>query len=118
MITINQVKEVVAAHFGMPVSDIDKNSRRREIVIARQLCFYFCDGYIRNGENQHNNQHTKTGASLKKIGQQIGNKDHATVMYGIRTVNDLIETDKSFASEVCMIDNEIKSYWFINCIQY
>ncbi len=121
MITINQVKEVVAAHYGMPVSDLDKKCRRREIVIPRQICYYFCQQYIRNGESQNDQSVT----TLKNIGRQIGGKDHATVMYGIRTVNDLMETDRSFAAEVSTIEVEIKnrhdmsSYdWFINCIQY
>ena len=125
MITINQIKEVVAAHYGMPVSDLDKRSRRREIVIPRQLCFYFCQQYIRRGESQHNGGKSKSAASLKHIGKQFGDKDHATVMHGIKTVNDLMETDRSFAAEVNTIEVEIKnrhdmsSYdWFINCIQF
>ncbi len=119
MITINQVKEVVAAHFGMPVSDLDKKCRRREIVIPRQICFYFCEQYIRSRESD------QSVTTLKKIGMYIGGKDHATVLYGIRTINDLMETDRSFAAEVSTIEVEIKnrhdmsSYdWFINCIQY
>ncbi len=37
-----------------------------------------------------------TKYSLSYIGNQIGKKDHATVLYACKAVTDLIETDRNF----------------------
>jgi chromosomal replication initiator protein len=43
-------------------------------------------------------KHTK--ASLSSIGQQCGNKDHATVLYACKMVGNLMATDKRFKEVV------------------
>ena len=39
-----------------------------------------------------------TKASLANIGQQIGHRDHATVLHACKTVDNLAFTDKQFVS--------------------
>ncbi len=81
-ITIQSILDMVAGHFNLDVEVIKSNSRKREIVIARQLAMYFV--------KEH------TSHSLKTIGKAFGGRDHSTVIYSCRTVNDLIDSDKSF----------------------
>ncbi|MDE6493737.1 MAG: chromosomal replication initiator protein DnaA [Bacteroidales bacterium] len=94
-ISIDYIQKVICDHFELPVEKIHSNTRRREIVIARQLAMFFAK------------KHTK--ASLASIGTQCGKRDHATVLHACKTINNLIETDKSFKSMVDELDKKIKS---------
>lgn len=94
-ITINYIKKVVCDYFGVKVEDIQTKSRKQEIVQARQIAMFFAKKY--------------TKASLSTIGAEIGNKDHATVLYANKTVNNLQETDKLYKSNIVGIDKRIQS---------
>ncbi len=81
------------------ILEIDKeklniNTRKREIVIARQII--------------HWTQYYYTYKSLSSIGNQVGNKNHATVLHSIRTINDLIDTDKFVRLIISKIEQKIK----------
>ena len=49
-----------------------------------------------------------TQASLKNIGMYFGGRDHSTVIHACQTVNDLIDTDKKFKSDVDELAKRIK----------
>jgi chromosomal replication initiator protein len=93
-VTIDYIQKVICEYFNIPVDSINSKTRKREIVQARQLSMYF------------SKKHTKS--SLASIGQQCGNKDHATVLHACRTVNNLVETDKQFRLFVEDLDKKIK----------
>jgi chromosomal replication initiator protein len=93
-ISIDYIQKVVCDYFNLPLDLINSKTRKREIVQARQLSMYF------------SKKHTK--ASLATIGLHCGNKDHATVLHACKTINNLIETDKSFRTYVEEIDKKIK----------
>lgn len=61
-------------------------SRRRDLVVFRQMIYYFA--------REH------TTLSLKEIGKTTFNQDHATVIHGVRMINDLISVDKEYAKIV------------------
>ena len=81
-ITIESIQDLVANHFNLDIDTIQSKSRKRQIVTARQLAMYFV--------KKHTNH------SLKSIGKAFGGRDHSTVIYSCRTVNDLIDSDRSF----------------------
>ena len=85
-ISIDFIQKVVCDYFDMPLELLKSKTRKREIVQARQLSMYFSKQLTKN--------------SLASIGQQCGNKDHATVLHACRTVNNLRETDKRFRTYV------------------
>jgi chromosomal replication initiator protein len=85
-ISIDYILQTVSDYFHIEGDNILSNTRKREIVQARQIAMYF------------SKQLTKT--SLKSIGTQLGNRDHATVLHACRTVNNLIETDRRFKSQI------------------
>jgi chromosomal replication initiator protein len=49
-----------------------------------------------------------TKASLATIGAEIGGKDHATVLHAFKTVNNLMETDKSFKTQMSELEKKFK----------
>jgi chromosomal replication initiation ATPase DnaA len=74
-----QLRAIITHVTGIPWKQIESKSRKREIVLARQLyCVY---AKQRLGD-----------ISLKSIGLAIGNRDHTTVIHSIQTVKDLLDT--------------------------
>ncbi len=80
------IKRIVAQYFDMDISSFESKSRKRSIVQARQISMYLAKKY--------------TKASLETIGKHIGNKDHATVIYSLTVVQNLMEMDKKFRNTV------------------
>lgn len=81
-ITITYIINAVCEEMGTSQADFFTKSRKRNIVQARQLSMYFSKKY--------------TKAPLITIGEQCGGKDHATVIHSLKTVTNLLETDKQF----------------------
>lgn len=92
-LTVDRIQQVVCGHFHITPETLQAKTRKREIVQARQLAMYFCKNY--------------TKASLSYIGNQIGKKDHATVLYACKAVADLMETDRKFKMEVEEIQRKL-----------
>ena len=81
-ITVSKIQQVVSDYFKISPEQISSKSRKREVVQARQIAMYL--------------SRTMTSTSLSYIGSQIGGRDHATVLHSFNTVNDLIDTDRTF----------------------
>lgn len=94
-ISIDSIQKGVCEYFGLPLDSLQNRTRKREIVQARQIAMYFAK------------QLTKS--SLSTIGSVIGQKDHATVLHACKTVNNLMDTDKRFKSQVLDIEKRLKS---------
>lgn len=85
-VSIDYIQKEVSKYFDMDVATLQSKTRKRHIVQARQLAMYFAKRL------------TKT--SLASIGNQIGQRDHATVLHACKTVDNLSETDKQFRKYV------------------
>jgi len=93
-ISIKHIQKIVCDYFNIDIEAINSNSRKRDVVQARQLAMYFA--------KKHTNE------SLNIIGLQCGNKNHSTVVHACHTINNLIETDKQFKSYVDELEKKIK----------
>lgn len=67
--------------------------RKEELVEVRQICFYFGWKYFKS-------------LSYSKMGSVFG-KDHATVMYAIRTAQRDIKVEGSFKRKITAYDKKI-----------
>src|SRR5690606_33390830 len=83
-ITIEKIKNIVAEFFSMDVERLHSQTRKREVVTARQAAMYLCKKLAKE--------------PLKAIGEAFGGRDHSTVIYACRSVNNLMETDPKFRS--------------------
>jgi len=92
-ITIQEVQTTVCSFFDLPIESILSASRKRNIVLARQIAMYLCKNHTKN--------------SFANIGIQIGGKDHATVLHACKAVKNLIDTDKSFKSQIKEIEKRL-----------
>jgi chromosomal replication initiator protein len=93
-ITLDFIKGLVAEHFDVPVEKLGGKTRKRQFVIARQLSMYLAKNL--------------TDKSLKAIGKMFGGRDHSTVIYSIKTVQDLMETDLVFKDTVAELEKKIR----------
>jgi chromosomal replication initiator protein len=93
--TMTKIANVISQHYNISIERIRDKTRKREVVVARQVCIYFMK------------KHTKE--TLKNIGIFVGGRDHTTAIHSIHTVNDLIDTDAEFKREIRLLDT-----FFIN----
>ncbi len=93
-ITLDYIKGLVADHFTVPVEKLGSKTRKRQFVIARQLSMYLAKNL--------------TDKSLKSIGEMFGGRDHSTVIYSIKTVQDLMETDLVLKDTVAELEKKIR----------
>lgn len=93
-ITVPFIQKLVAEHFDVPVDKLKGQTRKRGIVIARQLSMYLAKNL--------------TNKSLKAIGENFGGRDHSTVIYSCKAVQDLLDTDMIFKDTVTDLEKKIK----------
>lgn len=84
--TVETIQEAVAKWADIPSDLIRGNSRKKQIVKARQLSMYLCS--------------EMTNHTLKSIGSHFGNKDHSTVIYAIDVIKNRLASDDKFKEEV------------------
>lgn len=84
-IDIPMIKKDVSEIMRIPLDVMDMKCRKREIVTARQLSMALAK--------------TFTSHSLAKIGEEIGGKDHATVLHACKTINNLVDTNDPVVTE-------------------
>ena len=94
-VSVESIQETVCKYFNLEQSAIQTNSRKREIVQARQITMYLAKKY--------------TDSSFSRIGKIVGKRDHATVLHACKTVKDQIEINKSFRSSVEEIEELLKN---------
>jgi chromosomal replication initiator protein len=93
-ITVEFIQQLVAEHFNVPVDKLHHETRKRNIVIARQLSMYLAKKL--------------TNKSLKSIGEQFGGRDHSTVIYSCKAVQDMMDTDLIFKDTVDEVEKKLK----------
>lgn len=93
-ISVENIKKLVAEHFELPLEKLQGTTRKRQIVIARQLSMYLAKNY--------------TTSSLKSIGSNFGGKDHSTVIYSIKAVQDLMDSDSLFRETVHQLEKKVQ----------
>ena len=93
-ITVEYIQELVADHFELDVAKLKGQTRKRSIVIARQLSMFLAKKL--------------TDKSLKAIGANFGGRDHSTVIYSCKAVQDMLDTDLIFNDTVTELEKKIK----------
>jgi chromosomal replication initiator protein len=93
-ITIELIQKLVANYYEINVDKLQGKTRKRSIVIARQLSMYLAKNL--------------TNKSLKAIGANFGGRDHSTVIYSCRAVQDMMDTDQTFKATVSDLEKKIK----------
>lgn len=93
-IDIKDIQETVSDYFNISVDRLLSRTREIPIVQPRQLSMFLTRKY--------------TLLTYDEIGEQTGNKDHATVLHACRVIRDIVYTDKAFSGHVYEITKRIK----------
>jgi chromosomal replication initiator protein len=93
-ITVEQILQKVCEFYGIDKNVLQSKTRKREIVLARQVAMYFSKNF--------------TSSSLSSIGAVIGGRDHATVLHSCKTVKNLLETNTEFKHQLKEIESLIR----------
>ncbi|MCC6312463.1 MAG: chromosomal replication initiator protein DnaA [Thermomicrobiales bacterium] len=83
------VIEAVVRHYGLSARDLSGRSRTKGISGPRQVAMYLL--------------REETDASLLEIGQELGGRDHTTVLHGIRQIERSLTTDTTLRSHLMAI---------------
>lgn len=92
-ITPSFIVKVVAEHFGVSQEDIISKKRNSEYVIPRQICMYM----IR--------EHTTT--SLDSIARILNKKDHTTILYGCKKIENEMEKNPDIKNKIEIIKKKM-----------
>jgi chromosomal replication initiator protein len=80
-VTIDDISKGVCLYLNIPENKIREKTRKKEIVLARQLAMYFAKEL--------------TKSSLKTIGLHFGGRDHSTVIHACNSIEEMRNNDAS-----------------------
>ena len=89
ILTIEDIQRKVAERYNIKFSDMSSAKRSRSIARPRQIAMYLC-------------KHL-TSRSLNSIGEAFGKKDHTTVMYAVKTIENLFEDNPETKEEINLL---------------
>lgn len=93
-VTPEVIQRTVAEYYNLEVENLASATRRRHVVLARQISMFLVKQY--------------TEESLKSIGRMFGGRDHSTVLYSIKTVKDLMETNDDIKKSLGELERKIR----------
>ncbi|GAA1754210.1 hypothetical protein GCM10009767_11570 [Kocuria aegyptia] len=93
-ITAASILAQTAVYFDITLEELKSKSRTRTLVTARQIAMYLL--------------RELTDMSLPKIGQELGGRDHTTVMHADRKIRTLMAERRQIFNQVTELTNRIK----------
>ena len=93
-VTTDHIQRIVCEHFALKLSDMKAKKRTKEVALPRQVAMYLSKQL--------------TSLSLNDIGKNFGGKDHATVIYACKQVEDRKAKDEVFSRMIESLLRKIK----------
>jgi chromosomal replication initiator protein len=90
-LTVEHIQKIVCEHFAIKISDMKAKKRTKEVSLPRQIAMYLSKQL--------------TNLSLNDIGKNFGGKDHATVIYACKQMEEKRLQDEAFNR---MIENLLR----------
>ncbi|MAP96453.1 MAG: chromosomal replication initiator protein DnaA [Ponticaulis sp.] len=92
--TIDQVKRAACQVFEITKTDLESARRSRSVAYPRQIAMFLC--------------RKLTTRSLPQIGRFFGNRDHTTVLYAVRKLEDLVKSDAALRDDIERVERAIE----------
>lgn len=92
-ITSVRIREVVAEHFGLKVTDLASEKRNKDIAFPRHVAMYLCCEL--------------TNDSLKTIARVLGKKDHSTIIHGRDKIIKDMKTDDELRGKIEILKKKL-----------
>ncbi|MBL7959244.1 chromosomal replication initiator protein DnaA [bacterium] len=93
-LSIDMIQKTVAAYYNIPEDMLRAKTRKKEIVEARQICMFLTKEIL--------------GSSLKTIGLHFGGRDHSTVIYACRLVEESMGSNPKIKDDVETMKRKIE----------
>lgn len=94
-INIERIITIICDYYGITQEEIFSNKRSAKISEPRQIIMYLA--------------RTMTNLSFKEIGEELGGRDHSTVMHGFEKIYAQIQkNDKKLITTVDLLKNKLK----------
>ncbi|MDR1499080.1 MAG: chromosomal replication initiator protein DnaA [Rickettsiales bacterium] len=93
-LTIDNIMNKVCEYFSLNISDLKSEKKLKELVVPRHIAMYLCKEL--------------TAKSYPDIAKKFNSKTHATVLYAVKKVEKLMETDMEIGGVVGRIRDELR----------
>jgi chromosomal replication initiator protein len=94
-ISVEAIQQAVSQHFRLSVEDLKSHNRAKSLAFARQVAMYL--------------SRTIADASFPSIADKFGGRDHSTVMYAVRTVEQKRTRDPETGLLLSNLEQELRS---------
>jgi len=94
-ISIEKIITYICEFYNMENEDLIGKKRPKNIAMPRQIAMYLC--------------RKMTDASLPKIGNAFGGRDHTTVIHACEKIEKMKKTDKSFENQLQQFEEQIRT---------
>ncbi len=94
-IEIEDIQKKVAEHYNIRISELRGARRAQAIARPRQVAMYLSKQL--------------TDFSLPEIGRSFGGKDHTTVMYAVRKIEKLMETNATLSEDIRILKRNLQN---------
>jgi chromosomal replication initiator protein len=92
-LTSKKLMQVVIEFFDISLDDLLGASRKRELVVPRQITMYLMREELK--------------ASFPNIGRDIGDRDHTTAMHACIKITKLLESDSKIKNDILVLQQKI-----------
>jgi chromosomal replication initiator protein len=94
-VTLDQIIKVTCDYYHIRQADITGTSRARAVARPRQMVMYLSK--------------TLTTRSYPEIARKLGGRDHTTVLYGVRKIEELMAVDSQIAEDAEFLRRQLEA---------
>ncbi|SFJ12987.1 chromosomal replication initiator protein DnaA [Jannaschia pohangensis] len=93
-LTIDEIMKTTCEHYSLRMSDMTSARRSRMVARPRQMAMYLAKKL--------------TPRSYPEIGRKFGGRDHTTVLYAVRKIEELIAAEPQIAEDALLLQRKLE----------
>lgn len=94
-VTMDEILKRTCEYYKIRQVDMISPNRQRAIARPRQMAMYLCKRL--------------TQRSLPEIGKKFGGRDHTTILYGVRKIEELMQADSQIAEDAELLRRTLEA---------
>ncbi len=94
-VTMDEIIKKTCEYYKLRQVDMISQNRQRAIARPRQMAMYLCKRL--------------TQRSLPEIGKKFGGRDHTTILYGVRKIEELMQADSQIAEDAELLRRTLEA---------
>lgn len=94
-VTMDEILKRTCEYYKIRQVDMMSQNRQRAIARPRQMAMYLCKRL--------------TQRSLPEIGKKFGGRDHTTILYGVRKIEELMQADSQIAEDAELLRRTLEA---------